>query len=845
MKINSSNIFAIVILLLFYLQIIFSGTKPLAEVRGVWLSRSVISRGRESIHSAFEELKSLGYNTVFVNTWYKGKTIYPSQVLENHGVDNQLSAYGGWDPLKVAIEEGHRIGIKVHAWFEYGLVGGYAYSEETPEPIGIPAKHPEWLMQDREEVPFYTPDGYNYQYWIDPASDQGKEFIVKIFEECAQKYPDIDGIQTDRFRYPNPEYSFSTVSRNKYQEDTGGSDPVDISKNDDEWSQFTDWREKQITNVADTVYKVIKSANPDCIVSAAVVPPYMMSGGSDKMQNWGQWYANSSIDWLVPMLYGLHGNISYWINQCQNIAPTDVTLLPGISLDGMSGNDLENVISTIRNMNCGGQVVWYWGYLDSQNKARFQEIYDPFVPSLEDLVIIDNESQFYTDFNNMSPAEGGLYGTMHSGEHADSWFEWKIPVFESGEYQLATYLASDTIEFEEIEYEIHVSDIVADTSIDANTQSNDPWHAIADLELSYSDSLTVRTNSSNSNLVADAIKLEKRKNLRIIEGFAFDENNIILKFNQNVQSEAASNPANYEISPHTEINKINTYPSAPSVVNLVCDNLQNSVDYTIKTWDQESEDGRLSDTIGYQIKFQGKLTELIDNKDELFKVLSGEWIEEVNSKVKKGSYLKTRCGDGDSKVYWRYPVPEAGYYEIQLFFPDSNKFASDANFVIRKGNVTDTLKINQQTAYPEGYKLDPFWIGEGRNLVIILSNQSEHSADYWVVADAVKIKRVLSTALKDKQENNRKIEEVFKLYPNYPNPFNSITTLGFSLRQNSDVKLRIYNLQGKLMKKYLLQNKRPGYQEIRININDLSSGFYFYKFKVQGKSKIGKMTLIK
>ncbi|MFA4907974.1 MAG: family 10 glycosylhydrolase, partial [archaeon] len=91
------------------------------EYRTVWLSRDVLVLGRESIRNAFIDLKNAGFNAVFVNNWYKGSTIYPSQVLADYGGTTQLAEFEGWDPLQVAIQEGHQIGLEIHLWFEYGL----------------------------------------------------------------------------------------------------------------------------------------------------------------------------------------------------------------------------------------------------------------------------------------------------------------------------------------------------------------------------------------------------------------------------------------------------------------------------------------------------------------------------------------------------------------------------------------------------------------------------------------------------------------------------------------------------------------------------------------------------
>ncbi len=78
--------------------------------------------------------------------------------------------------------------------------------------------------------------------------------------------------------------------------------------------------------------------------------------------------------------------------------------------------------------------------------------------------------------------------------------------------------------------------------------------------------------------------------------------------------------------------------------------------------------------------------------------------------------------------------------------------------------------------------------------------------------------------------------ERFVLDQNYPNPFNSDTVIQYSIPRSGQVELAIYNLQGKLVRKFSRLEKSPGsYSIIWDAKNDaglsLASGVYFYQFK--------------
>ncbi len=73
----------------------------------------------------------LGFNTIFVVTWNKSMTTYPSKIMrELTGIEID-SLFTGRDPLKELIEEAHKKNIKVIAWFEFGFSSSYQLNGGT------------------------------------------------------------------------------------------------------------------------------------------------------------------------------------------------------------------------------------------------------------------------------------------------------------------------------------------------------------------------------------------------------------------------------------------------------------------------------------------------------------------------------------------------------------------------------------------------------------------------------------------------------------------------------------------------------------------------------------------
>lgn len=87
----------------------------------------------------------------------------------------------------------------------------------------------------------------------------------------------------------------------------------------------------------------------------------------------------------------------------------------------------------------------------------------------------------------------------------------------------------------------------------------------------------------------------------------------------------------------------------------------------------------------------------------------------------------------------------------------------------------------------------------------------------------------------------------YVLYQNYPNPFNPTTTIEFSIPENGNVTLSVYDINGQLVQKLLdNENFNAGKLKIQFNGSNISSGVYFYSLDVNGKHiRTNKMILIK
>ena len=85
----------------------------------------------------------------------------------------------------------------------------------------------------------------------------------------------------------------------------------------------------------------------------------------------------------------------------------------------------------------------------------------------------------------------------------------------------------------------------------------------------------------------------------------------------------------------------------------------------------------------------------------------------------------------------------------------------------------------------------------------------------------------------------------YSLSNNYPNPFNSTTTIKYSLPKDSKIKMTIYNIHGKLIETLTSAKKKSGYHTVKWDASDVASGLYFYRIEAGSFVKVKKCILVK
>ncbi|MFP4547858.1 MAG: CotH kinase family protein [Fidelibacterota bacterium] len=107
--------------------------------------------------------------------------------------------------------------------------------------------------------------------------------------------------------------------------------------------------------------------------------------------------------------------------------------------------------------------------------------------------------------------------------------------------------------------------------------------------------------------------------------------------------------------------------------------------------------------------------------------------------------------------------------------------------------------------------------------------------------DTVRAIFTQSIGLDEEEETPKR----FRLYDNYPNPFNPLTTIAYHLTSREPVTLEIFDTNGKKIETLVNRTQNAGYHRLQWQAGHYSSGIYFYRLEVDGTVLIGKCLLLK
>jgi len=188
-------------------------------------------------------------------------------------------------------------------------------------------------------------------------------------------------------------------------------------------------------------------------------------------------------------------------------------------------------------------------------------------------------------------------------------------------------------------------------------------------------------------------------------------------------------------------------------------------------------------------------------------------------------------------------------YEWVLYTADTTEVVA-----LPSDNDGADAQITLQSGVVEGL-LDDFGVADGESITVQWNVRVADPTDTLDVTDQIDFDTregapaynwlVLTRGEVTSNEEFTEAPRTFELEQNFPNPFNPSTKINYSIPENSQVTIEVFNVIGRRVATLVDREMVPGSYTVNFDASNLSSGMYFYRLQAGSTLITKKMTLIK
>ena len=363
------------------------------EMRGVWVS--TVSNldwpevgsydekvQKELLKEKFDFIEEQNMNTIFFQVRPMGDALYESGYSPwSKYLTGTLGKNPGYDPLEFAVDEAHKRGIELQAWFNPFRIDSNSenfsidnYIAELPEESPL-KNHTEWIVK------------YNNYHYLNAGIPEVREYVIDTIIEVVKNY-NIDGVVLDDYFYPYPSGGVEFPDEDTYEKYGEG------------FSSKDEWRRNNIDCFISELYSKIKNTNAE--VKFGVSPFGIWRNGEsvggsntsglssydDVYVDSRKWIQEGWIDYIIPQIYWQFDYnsapfatlVDWWAKQVEN---TNVELYIGHAAykindssygeAWLNGNEVINQIRYSRaNSNVKGNCFFRLKTLE-ENRLGFTD----------------------------------------------------------------------------------------------------------------------------------------------------------------------------------------------------------------------------------------------------------------------------------------------------------------------------------------------------------------------------------------------------------------------------------------------------------------------------------------
>jgi uncharacterized lipoprotein YddW (UPF0748 family) len=300
-QLNTMKNFTILLITILLSSTLFSQSiPPKREMRAAWIAtvtnldwpsspNLTVAQQKQELINLLDELKRDGINTVIFQVRTECDAFYSSSfdpwsywLTGSQGT----APYPYYDPLEFAIDEAHKRGMELHAWFNpYRAdrsVGSYTKASNH-----VTVLHPDWVIQ------------ISTFKFLDPGLPMVRDYVTSVIYDIVSRY-DVDGIHADDYFYPYPPNQITNQDAATFAAYPRG------------FTNLANWRRDNVNLLIAQVNDTIQSIKPWIKFGMSPfgiwkngVPPGItgLSAYDDIYCDAIAWLHDRSVDYLTPQLY--------------------------------------------------------------------------------------------------------------------------------------------------------------------------------------------------------------------------------------------------------------------------------------------------------------------------------------------------------------------------------------------------------------------------------------------------------------------------------------------------------------------------------------------------------------
>lgn len=271
---------------------------PVASINASSTGMRIVQQ-QKALTDKLDKLKSLGINAIFFQVKPDGTALWASKILPwSDMLTGEIGQDPGYDPLQFILDEAHKRGMKVHAWFNPYRVSVNTKASTIAElrrtlplhPASVYVLHNAWIRTAGD------------RFVLDPGIPEVRDWITSIVAEVVTHYP-VDGVQFDDYFYAESAGSLLNDSQTFRTYGQG-------------FTSKAEWRRHNTQQLIEQVSRTIKQLKPG--VEFGVSPAGVWrnlshdAAGSDTRgaaaydeayADTRRWVRQGLLDYIAPQIY--------------------------------------------------------------------------------------------------------------------------------------------------------------------------------------------------------------------------------------------------------------------------------------------------------------------------------------------------------------------------------------------------------------------------------------------------------------------------------------------------------------------------------------------------------------